>query len=77
MSWHRQAICPVWPDPQGRQRGIAITPLHPAVPELARRDPELAERLALIDAIRMGDARIRGLAARLLGQRLTRPAAAA
>ena len=68
---------PVWPDPQGRQRGIAITPLHPAVPELARRDPEFTGRLALIDAIRMGDARIRGLAARLLGQRLTRPAAAA
>lgn len=68
---------PVWPDPQGRQRGIAVTPLHPAVPELARRDPELAECLALIDAIRMGDGRVRGLAAKLLGQRLAQPAAAA
>jgi hypothetical protein len=68
---------PVWPDPQGRARGIAVTPLHPAVPELARRDPELAERLALIDAIRMGDARVRGLATKLLSQRLARPAAAA
>ena len=68
---------PVWPDPHGRQRGIAVTPLHPAVPELARRNPDLAERLALIDAIRMGDARVRGLATKLLSQRLARPAAAA
>jgi hypothetical protein len=68
---------PVWPEPRGRQRGIAMTSLHPAVPELSRRDPELAERLALIDAIRMGDARVRGLATKLLGQRLARPAKAA
>ncbi len=68
---------PVWPDPQGRARGIAVTPLHPAAPELARRDSELGERLALIDAIRMGDARVRKLAAKLLAQSLARPAAAA
>jgi hypothetical protein len=61
---------PVWPDPQGLERGIALAPLHPAVPELARRDAELAERLALIDAIRLGDARIRKLAAKLLSRRL-------
>ena len=61
---------PVWPDPRGRERGIALTPLHPAVPQLARRDPELAERLALLDAIRMGDARVRNLATRLLSRRL-------
>lgn len=68
---------PVWPDPDGRQRGIALAPLHPAVPQLARRDPELGERLALIDAIRMGDARVRSLATKLLGQRLARAAAPA
>lgn len=68
---------PVWPDAQGERRGIALAPLHPAVPELARRDPDLGERLALIDAIRMGDARIRGLAAKLLGQRLGRAPAPA
>lgn len=61
---------PVWPDPLGLKRGIALTPLHPAVPELARRDAELAERLALLDAIRMGDARVRSLAAKLLRGRL-------
>jgi len=68
---------PVWPDPGARQRGIAVAPLHPSVPKLARRDPDLAERLALIDAIRMGDARVRGLATKVLSKRLARPAAAA
>jgi len=68
---------PVWPDAQGGQRGIALAPLHAAVPELARRDPDLGERLALVDALRMGDARVRGLAAKLLGQRLGRAPAPA
>lgn len=68
---------PVWPHPHGRQRGISVAPLHPAVPGLTQRDPGLSERLALVDAIRMGDARVRGLAAKLLSQRLARPAAAA
>lgn len=63
---------PVWPHPQGAQRGIALTPLHPAVPGLAHRDPGLAERLALIDAIRMGDARVRAVATALLRDRLER-----
>jgi hypothetical protein len=67
----------VWPDAHGRHRGIGVTPLHPAVPELARRDPDLAQRLALVDAIRMGDARVRGLAIELLAQRLAPPGAAA
>lgn len=67
---------PVWPDPEGRQRGIALAPLHPAVPKLAGRDPALAERLALIDAIRMGDARIRGLAIKHLNRRLAQATAA-
>jgi DNA-binding transcriptional MocR family regulator len=68
---------PVWPDPRGTQRGIALQPLHPAVPALARRDPALAERLALIDALRMGDTRVRGLAAKLLRQQLAAPSGAA
>ena len=73
----RSDLPPVWPDPHGRQRGIALTPLHPAVPRLAGRDPELAERLALVDAIRMGDARVRGLAAKLLSRRLAQASTAA
>jgi hypothetical protein len=68
---------PVWPDPEGRERGIAVAPLHASVPSLVHRDPDLAESLALVDAIRMGDARVRRLATDLLGKRLARPAAAA
>jgi hypothetical protein len=65
---------PVWPDPLGKTRGIALQPLHDSAPEIARRAPELAERLALIDALRLGDARVRGLAAKLLRQQLARTA---
>ena len=53
---------PVWPHPFGKARGIALEPLHAVVPLLAERHDRLSERLALVDAIRAGDARIRGLA---------------
>jgi DNA-binding transcriptional ArsR family regulator len=55
-------IPPVWADPQGDVRGIDFEPLHPSAPEIARRDRVLGERLALIDALRLNDARIRELA---------------
>ena len=61
---------PVWPQARGRVRGLALRPLHDAVPEAARRDPVLAERLALVDGLRLGDARIRGVAAELLAGNL-------
>jgi hypothetical protein len=61
---------PVWPDPMGHVRGIALDPLHDSVSGISRRDPALAERLALVDALRLGDARVRGLAASLLRERL-------
>jgi DNA-binding transcriptional MocR family regulator len=69
-------LAPVWPDPKGRRRGLALRPLHEAVPEAARRDPALGEGLALVDALRLGDARIRGVAAELLVERLAEPAPA-
>ena len=61
---------PVWPHPQGQSRGIALTPIYKTVPELALRNPNLGERLALIDAIRAGDTRVRKLAAELLTEQL-------
>jgi hypothetical protein len=61
---------PVWPDPLGRARGIALEPLHDSVPEISRRDRALGELLVLVDGIRVGDARVRGVAEKLLSQRL-------
>ena len=57
---------PVWPHPSGTRRGIALEPLHPTVPDLALTDDELGQRLALVDAIRAGDARVRRLAEQAL-----------
>jgi len=61
---------PVWPHALGDARGIALEPLHSIVPEAARRDPRLWELLALLDAIRIGGARERGVAVEELTSRL-------
>lgn len=61
---------PVWPDPHGAVRGAAVQPLYRSVPQAARRDSALYELLALVDAIRIGRARERKLAASLLRSRL-------
>lgn len=61
---------PVWPHPHGTIRGIALEALHPTVPDLALRDEVMARRLALVDAIRAGDARVRRLAADRLSAEL-------
>jgi DNA-binding Lrp family transcriptional regulator len=53
---------PVWADPEGTTRGIALAPLYKTVPEAAKLDSLLYERLALIDAIRDGRTRERNLA---------------
>jgi DNA-binding MarR family transcriptional regulator len=65
-----QENVPVWPHARGKVRGIALEPLHPVVPEAARRDRQLGELLALFDAIRIGNARERGLAVKELEKRL-------
>ena len=61
---------PVWPDPEGTHRGEAVEPLHASVPRAARNDPGLYELLALVDALRIGRARERRLAAEHLERRL-------
>jgi hypothetical protein len=63
---------PVWPDPLGEVRGAELRPLHPAVPSLARADPEMYALLTLVDGLRVGDARVRGLAIEHLSDRLFR-----
>jgi len=61
---------PVWPYAKGKVRGIALEPIHDNVPEVALRDSLIAEQLALLDAIRLGDARIREVASKELVKRL-------
>ena len=61
---------PVWPHPMGEARGYAFSPLYKTVPEAAALDGKLYELLALVDAIRDGQAREAALAVRELQQRL-------
>jgi hypothetical protein len=65
---------PVWPWPEGHQRGVSLEPLHKNAPAAALRDPLLYEMLALIDALREGRARERKLAEQELIARLRRSA---
>lgn len=61
---------PVWPYAQGRVRGQAIEPLHPAAPEAVADWQELGEILALLDSLRAGDPRVRRVAEDFLGRLL-------
>jgi hypothetical protein len=60
---------PVWPDPSGDRRGMALYPLYPTVPRAARSDAALYECLALFDALRSGAARERQIASQLLSDK--------
>ena len=53
----------VIPLPGGPARGRAVSPLHPLAPEAAARDPKLYGLLAIVDALRIGGAREREVAA--------------
>ena len=60
----------VWPHAEGEMLGIAVDPLYPRAPELAKRNPELYDRLAILDAMRSGGGREFDRAAELLAGRL-------
>ena len=62
----------VWPDPLGEVRGQAFSPLYKSVPKAAREDRNLYELLALVDALRGGNARERHIAASELQKHLDR-----
>jgi hypothetical protein len=49
----------VWPSPLGQTIGMGVTPLVPGAPDLRLREPRLYRLLALVDALRLGDARER------------------
>jgi hypothetical protein len=62
---------PVWPYAKGTVRGLAMEPLHSMAPKAALADPELWQRLALVDALRSNDsARVSQLAAKQLRERI-------
>ena len=63
---------PVWPFPEGHERGVSLEPLYKAVPLAASRDSELYEWLVLIDGLREGRSRERKFAAQELARRLKR-----
>lgn len=56
----------VWPYSEGDAKGQAIEPLYPTLVKAALDDPYLYQALALIDALRVGRAREKELAAREL-----------
>jgi len=60
----------VWPDADGRDQGQSIEPLFKSVPFAAQQDERLYESLALVDAIRLGNAREKNVARKELEMRL-------
>lgn len=66
----------VWPSRLGTSVGIGVHPLVPAAPEISFRDPRLYRLLALVDALRLGDAREREIARGLMVESLAEPAIA-
>lgn len=65
-----EELPPVWADPEGTTKGYSVEPLYRSVPKAAKEDAELYELLALVDALRVGRARDRKLAADELKKRI-------
>lgn len=61
---------PVWSHPEGTVRGAMVNPLYASAPGAAIEDPALYELLALLDALRIGRARERQMAVRMIEERL-------
>ncbi len=61
----------VWPDVRGSMRGESVAPLYDGAPRAADGDLRLYRSLALIDALRLGQARERKIAGDLLSKGLT------
>lgn len=65
-----EELPPVWPDPNGQEKGYAIKPLYKSVPFAVSKDKKLYNYLAIADALRSNSARDRQVAAKLLKQEL-------
>ena len=64
---------PVWAHPDGKAKGPTLSPLYRTAPQAALADPALLRLLALLGALRVGRARERSLAAKLMEAELMRP----
>lgn len=60
----------VWPNERGKVRGEGLCPLSEGAVAAARRDPWMYEMLALVDALRLGQARDRKIASNLIAEQL-------
>ncbi|OGT39692.1 MAG: hypothetical protein A3F12_01630 [Gammaproteobacteria bacterium RIFCSPHIGHO2_12_FULL_38_14] len=63
---------PVWPHAEGDKRGFSLEPLYASVPSslIKYPDPLFYELLVLIDTIRIGKAREKNIAIKLLREKL-------
>jgi len=62
----------VWPFFEGTVSGQSIQPLYPSVPDACLKDEKLYQLLALVDALRVGNAREKNIAKIELEKRLCR-----
>lgn len=60
----------VWADSKGDMRGLIVKPLYRTMPEAVRKDKNLYELLALVDAIRLGRVREQDMAILELDKRI-------
>jgi hypothetical protein len=67
---------PVWPEPEGSRKGLAVEPLYSSVPVAAKNDSALYDLLALVDVLRIGRARERAIAEKEIEKRLNHDPAA-
>ena len=63
-------LVPVWPDPEGKVKGLSVEPLFKSVAYAIKkeRDDDFYGLLALVDSIRLGQARERNLAIKMLDE---------
>jgi hypothetical protein len=66
---------PVWPHAAGSESGRALEALHKAAPSAALKDSCLYDLLSLVDALRVGRARERGMAQARIKEMLETPLA--
>ena len=70
MILSHEELPPVWPHPEGNVRGQGLLPLYEGLPLAAQDDADLYALLAMFDVLRIGQARERELAAKLLFEQI-------